>query len=491
MLWRSWLRALGCGLALLLGGALFGGVIALVATSPGEMPLQPWHRLRPRGEITAARPARDLAEYCRREDALFQEVATDLRRAAPRLPPLSRFDPTSPTFPGKAGRDWNRTFELAPPGPPAGSVLLLHGLTDSPYSLRALGERFAARGYHVIGLRLPGHGTVPAALAAVTRDDWRAAVRVGVAAAAAARPAGAPLLMVGYSNGAALALDHTLAALDDPRQPRADGLILISPALAITSAARFAPLLEGVSRLPRLESLAWEPVLPEYDPFKYSSFPSIAGYQIYRLTRELESGLARLERDRRLGELPPVLTLQSVVDDTIPAVASLTRLYGRLLDVRSELVLFDANRNATVSAFLTPAAGEMLALATPGRTFAFAVTLVTNEGPESDAVVERTRTPGSLAATVRRLGLAWPRGVYSLSHIALPFPPDDPVYGTQGPQHGPLPFGALEIRGERGVFVVPARELARLRSNPFFPYLVERVLRFAERSRSLHRPRLE
>jgi alpha-beta hydrolase superfamily lysophospholipase len=481
---RRRLLSLACALALLVGGVLLGGVGALVATAPAKLPLEAWHRLHVRGEITAARPASDLAEYRRRESALFRQVAEDLRRAAPRLPPLSRFDPASPTFPARLGRDWNRTFELPPRGEPAGAVLLLHGLTDSPYSLRALGERFAADGFHVVGLRLPGHGTVPAGLATVTLEDWRAAVRVGMAAAAGRRPAGRPLLVVGYSNGAALALDHALAALDDRRLPRPDALVLVSPALAVSPAARYTRLLAAASRLPRLEPLGWEPILPEYDPFKYSSFPTVAAYQLHRLTTGLEQRLARLERSGRLRELPPVLTLQSVVDDTIPAVASLKRLYARVLAADSELVLFDANRSAAVSAFLTPAAGEMLALAAPGRTFPFAVTLVTNESPRSDAVVARTFAPGARTATVRPLDLAWPRGVYSLSHVALPFPPDDPVYGTQGPRRGPLPFGTLEIRGERGVFVVPASEVARLRSNPFFPYLAERVLSFAERSRS-------
>jgi hypothetical protein len=140
-----------------------------------------------------------------------------------------------------------------------------------------------------------------------------------------------------------------------------------------------------------------------------------------------------------------------------------------------------------VSGFLTSAADDVLALATPGRTFPFAVTLVTNEGPASEAVVARTRAPGAREATVHPLGLAWPRGIYSLSHVALPFPSDDPVYGLEGPTHGPLPFGTLEIRGERGVFAVPASDLLRLRSNPFFPYLADRVLAFAVRSRTFAR----
>ena len=57
----------------------------------------------------------------------------------------------------------------------APAVVLLHGLTDAPYSLRHVGRFYRAHGYVAIGLRLPGHGTVPAALTDVTWEDWMAA----------------------------------------------------------------------------------------------------------------------------------------------------------------------------------------------------------------------------------------------------------------------------------------------------------------------------
>jgi alpha-beta hydrolase superfamily lysophospholipase len=46
--------------------------------------------------------------------------------------------------------NWNLTFEI-PASQPKGAVLLLHGLTDSPYSMRALAAVFAARGWYVVG----------------------------------------------------------------------------------------------------------------------------------------------------------------------------------------------------------------------------------------------------------------------------------------------------------------------------------------------------
>ena len=75
------------------------------------------------------------------------------------------------------------------------------------------------------------------------------------------------------------------------------------------------------------------------------------------------------------------------------------------------------------------------------------------------------------------LGLAWPRGVVSLSHVALAFPPDDPLYGRDPPAADDLVFlGNLAITGERGLVSIPADWLLRQRYNPFYPYLQTRIL---------------
>ncbi|MGB5326793.1 MAG: hypothetical protein WBO58_01090, partial [Gammaproteobacteria bacterium] len=70
-------------------------------------------------------------------------------------------------------------------------------------------------------------------------------------------------------------------------------------------------------------------------------------------------------------------------------------------------------------------------------------------------------------------------GVYSLAHVALPFRPDDPVYGgdAAGPSPG-IKLGNLALRGEKKVLQVPASDMLRLRHNPFYVYLEERMLTF-------------
>ena len=82
--------------------------------------------------------------------------------------------------------------------------------------------------------------------------------------------------------------------------------------------------------------------------------------------------------------------------------------------------------------------------------------------------------PGSAT----RIGEAsWPRGVISLSHVALPFPPDDPLYGAERPDDsGQLYLGQLAIRGERGLMLLSSDWLLRLRHNPFYAVQEKRII---------------
>jgi hypothetical protein len=64
----------------------------------------------------------------------------------------------------------------------------------------------------------------------------------------------------------------------------------------------------------------------------------------------------------------------------------------------------------------------------------------------------------------------------SLSHVALPFPPDDPLYGERPPETEDRIFlGQIAIQGERGLLKIPESFLLRLRYNPFYALLEERV----------------
>ena len=103
--------------------------------------------------------------------------------------------------------------------------------------------------------------------------------------------------------------------------------------------------------------------------------------------------------------------------------------------------------------------------------------MVSNTRPDTLAASERSHSPGSPDARERALGLAFPPTVYSLSHVALPFPMDDALYGLEprlDEDYG-IRLGTLALHGERGALVIKAEQLMRLNCNPFFPYLAARI----------------
>ena len=127
-------------------------------------------------------------------------------------------------WPGQFAPDANRSFVLMPAGKPRGAVVLLHGLTDSPYSVRHLAVNYQQHGFVAVVPRLPGHGTAPGALTDVDWEMWLAATRLAVREATRLTGNNVPLHLVGYSNGGALAMKYALDALEDPalRKPPAD-----------------------------------------------------------------------------------------------------------------------------------------------------------------------------------------------------------------------------------------------------------------------------
>jgi predicted alpha/beta-fold hydrolase len=205
--------------------------------------LHPWHRAHLDAEFTAAdyRAGRvtTLAQYLARERELQRQLEDEVRSRVPprdRLP-FERYAAGSRSDPAVWPTNWNLTFVLEPASAPRGGVLLLHGLTDSPYSLRSIGLALVTDGWRVIGLRLPGHGTAPAGLLRFEPDDLRAATRLAMLDLRRSLGPDLPIDVIGYSNGAALAVDYALDARDDGTLPRPSRLVLVSPEIGITRLA--------------------------------------------------------------------------------------------------------------------------------------------------------------------------------------------------------------------------------------------------------------
>jgi len=100
--------------------------------------------------------------------------------------------------------------------------------------------------------------------------------------------------------------------------------------VGITRFARFAGLAGLPAMFPAFARATWLSVLPEFNPFKYNSFPINGARQSYRLTAALQTQISRYEREGRLTGLPPILTFQSVMDFTVSTSAVLSGLYAHL-----------------------------------------------------------------------------------------------------------------------------------------------------------------
>jgi len=465
-------------------------------------PVQRWHTVELEQEFSAdrAEEVSSFADYQALEARLFQELEDKVYAFTTKGPEqtLNRFSSGSAADPRDRDPNWNHSFELLPAEQPIGGVLLLHGMSDGPYSLRAIGLALAEQGYQVLGLRMPGHGTAPAGLLSVTWEDMAAATRLGMAHLAD-QLGGKPLHIIGYSTGAALALDYTLDAMagDAVATKKAVGLnrqaaagpgnaslsapaslVLVSPAIGITKAAAVTPWLIRLSKLPGLEQVAWTTLLPEFDPFNYNAFTANASLQVHRMTRSATARLQQLARQGSLTDFPATLVLLSVVDATVSPNAAVNNLLGHLREGSHALLLYDINRVAVTSPLLVTDRAALSEQLLADANLPFELTLISNASPETRKVVALRKPPFSAEPTATEtLSEPWPRDALSLSHVDLPFPIDDPLYGRYPPeQSSELFLGQLAVRGERGVLKVPAQWLLRLRHNPFYDYQEQRIL---------------
>ena len=461
----------------LVGTVLFWVLDSRVAKLPD---LQIWHTVELEEEFTAraVEEGYGFEDYMRQEERLFTALEEGFEAAYAPDPTLavSRYEPSGFNNPVTFPKNWNRTFELEP-DVIRGGALLLHGLSDSPYSMRGVGEILVQQGYYVLGLRLPGHGTLPSGLLSARLEDWEAAVKLAVKEVRDRVGDQRPWLIGGYSNGGSLAIHYALEAIENERLSRPDRLILFSPAVGISSLARFAEWHRLVSFLSHFEKLRWTGLVPEYDPYKYNSFTKNAATQSYRITRRLRKRIDRLQRRGETSTLPPMVTFASLVDSTVMNQALIDDLYGKLDSPESELVIFDVNRLALMKQFYRRGPLELLDEMEADAELPYRLTIVGNETSDSLEIVEWSKAARSTAPTIRDLGLQWPDNVFSLSHVAIPFPPDDPIYGKAGSEgdHGLL-IGALEPRGEKRLLLVSADLFLRLRHNPFFSYVEKRIV---------------
>lgn len=415
-------------------------------------------------------------DYILAENKVFDEVKNKItdHLSLPERVVYNRFIANSPVNPNQFEINWNHSFIMQPEGKALGAVVLLHGLTDSPYDLRHIALNYQAKGFVVVCIRMPAHGTAPAALTTIKWEDWLAATRLAVRTASSYIEESQPLHFVGFSNGGALALMYSVDALSNNDIRTADQIILIGPMIGISPLAKYANLFELPAILPFLESASWVDIHPEYNPFKYNSFPVNAGRQSYQLTTTLHKNIVSTN-EKKLANLPPILTFLSASDVTVQNQA-VVDLYQRLNNNGNELVIFDVNHHRDIAPWLSDEAYYATTELLPVSPRNYKTIVVTNENENSWQTVALITPASQIETKIELLHVTYPSHIYALSHIALPFPETDSLYGNQlnNNEFG-INLGSLAIRTERNSLVIPLDKLLRTSYNPFYSFFIAQI----------------
>ena len=222
-------------------------------------------------------------------------------------------------FPGEDGPD-GRT-----------GVLLVHGFTGTPMSMRPWGEHLAAAGFAVRCPLLPGHGTRWQDCNTSTHDQWTTAVSEAFDALAAECDR---VFVAGLSMGGTLAIRLAQTRPDDVA-----GLLLVNPALLTQRLdAKLLPLIARMTG-------SWAPIAndvkkPGVTELAYPKLPTRAMMQLRSLWAATRAELPRVT--------VPVIVFHSAEDHVVEPVNSQIFLDGISSTDATEVVLRDSYHVATL-----------------------------------------------------------------------------------------------------------------------------------------------
>ncbi|MBL4584060.1 MAG: alpha/beta hydrolase [Pseudomonadales bacterium] len=247
-----------------------------------------------------------------------------------------------------APKQWPRASTC---GTPKKGILLIHGLSDSPYTVGDVGDDLNRDCALVRSVLLPGHSTVPGDLVAVTDQDWINASNWAIQSFAGEVE---ELVILGYSTGATLALEYVIRNQSKTAASRSlalggshdkaatqttkiTGLILLSSAIAINTSVSF--MAGWVDCLGSIfnERWRWASIDKDLDFAKYESFPMNAAAQIHNLIKRMG------ERDDKANPVSvPVLMISSKQDTTINAIKTIEFFENRTTS-NSKMLLYNSD----------------------------------------------------------------------------------------------------------------------------------------------------
>ncbi len=219
-------------------------------------------------------------------------------------------------------------------GGPAGAgtgVLLVHGFTGSPYSMRPWGEHLAAEGFAVRAPLLPGHGTRWQDCNLATEQDWLDAVSGAFEELLAECDR---VVVAGLSMGGTLAV-----RLAELRPDDVAGLVLVNPSL-LTERLE-AKLLPVLARLtPSWKAIGDDIRKSGVSERAYPKLPTRAVLGLRRLWTATRADLGRVTA--------PLLVFRSVVDHVVEPASVRVLLAGVGSTDTTEVLLEDSYHVATL-----------------------------------------------------------------------------------------------------------------------------------------------
>jgi carboxylesterase len=210
-------------------------------------------------------------------------------------------------------------------------VLLSHGFTGSPASMKAWGEHLAAQGYAVSVPRLPGHGTTWQEMNTTSWADWSGEIERAFEELAARVD---QVFVCGLSMGGGLAL--RLAA-DHP--DRVAGLVLVNPAVATDRKdVKLLPVLKHL--VPSFPGIANDIKKPGVEEHGYTKTPLRAADSMFKGYKVLRGELGRITC--------PVLVFRSREDHVVDPSSARIILAGVSSTDTHEVILEDSYHVATL-----------------------------------------------------------------------------------------------------------------------------------------------
>ncbi len=210
-------------------------------------------------------------------------------------------------------------------------VLLLHGFTGSPASMKPWGHALADEGFTVRVPRLPGHGTRWQDANLTTWHDWYAEAERNLLEL---RARSRHVFVMGLSMGGSLTLRLAETHGDD-----IDGIVLVNPAVHTERWDRhLLPLLQRV--VGSFPGISNDIAKPGQDEVAYDKIPLKAAHSLAELWRETKADLGRVTQ--------PMLLLRSAVDHVVePSNAAYILEHVSSMDTE-EVVLPDSYHVATL-----------------------------------------------------------------------------------------------------------------------------------------------